>query len=154
LSKWSKRSNTSSQVQQYTIDEYKNKFEELKEALANTGFDVDLIAFRENEDEQEWDVREIVQRMACFLKDRWRTTQPASMYRSKGKALDLYTNESSRDEFRRLFRYHQRDRTDFRIAFTERIPATELRFNEFRKVTISVTIPKSLLNSSRLLSFV
>lgn len=94
--------NTSSQVQQYTLDEYQNKFEELKEALANGGFDVSLVAFRENE-EKEWDVREIIQRLACFHKDRWKITQPTSMYRSKGKALDLYTNEASRGEFRKLY---------------------------------------------------
>lgn len=94
--------NTSSQVQQFTIDEYQNKFEELKAALERGGFNPDLVAFRENED-KEWDVREIVQRLACFLKDRWKTTQPASMYRSKGKALDLYTNDASHPEFARLF---------------------------------------------------
>ena len=66
------------------------------------GFDVSQIAFRENE-EKEWDIREIVQRMACFLKDRWKSTQPANMYKSKGKALDLYTNESTRDEFSKLY---------------------------------------------------
>ena len=65
------------------------------------GFDVSLVAFRENED-KEWDVREIVQRMACFLRDRWRTVQPTQMYRSKGKALDLFTSEEFREEFRKL----------------------------------------------------
>jgi hypothetical protein len=94
--------NTSSQVQQYTLDEYQNKFEELKLALSKGGFNTELIAFRENE-EKEWDVREVVQRMACFLKERWKTTQPASMYRSRGKALDLYTSETTREEFRRLY---------------------------------------------------
>ncbi len=94
--------NTSSQVQQYTLDEYQNKFDELKEALKKGGFDPSLIAFRENED-KEWDIREVVQRMACFLKERWKSPQPASMYKSKGKALDLYTNESTRDEFRKLY---------------------------------------------------
>jgi hypothetical protein len=94
--------NTSSQVQQFTLDEYQNKFDELKDALQNQGFDPNLIAFRENE-EKEWDVREVIQRMACFLKDRWKTTQPASMYRSKGKALDLYTNETSHGEFTKLY---------------------------------------------------
>ena len=94
--------NTSSQVQQYTLDEYQNKFDELKVALSDAGFDVSLIAFRENE-EKEWDVREIVQRMACFLKERWKFTQPTSMYRSKGKALDLYTSEVTRPEFRKLY---------------------------------------------------
>jgi hypothetical protein len=94
--------NTSSQVQQFTLDEYQNKFDELKDALQKGGFDPGVVAFRENED-KEWDVREIVQRLACFLKERWKTTQPASMYRSKGKALDLYTNEASHDEFRKLY---------------------------------------------------
>jgi hypothetical protein len=94
--------NTSSQVQQYTLDEYQNKFDELKDALSNANFDPGLVAFRENE-EKDWDVREIIQRMACFLKDRWKMTQPTSMYRSKGKALDLYTNESTRLEFRKLY---------------------------------------------------
>lgn len=94
--------NTSSQVQQFTLDEYQNKFDELKDALQKGGFDPSVVAFRENE-EKEWDVREIVQRLACFLKDRWKTTQPASMYRSKGKALDLYTNESTHEEFRKLY---------------------------------------------------
>jgi len=94
--------NTSSQVQQFTLDEYQDKFEELKVALAQGGFDISQIAFRENE-EKEWDVREVVQRMACFLKDRWRSIQPASMYKSKGKALELYTSPSTRDEFRKLF---------------------------------------------------
>lgn len=95
--------NTSSQVQQYTLDEYQNKFDDLKDALAKAGFDISLIAFRENEEEKEWDIREIIQRMACFLKDRWKFTQPTSMYRSKGKALDLFTNNTTKPEFERLY---------------------------------------------------
>src|SRR5216684_7196343 len=94
--------NTSSQVQQYTLDEYQNKFDDLKTALSMSGFDVNLVAFRENE-EKEWDIREIVQRMACFLKDRWRFIQPTSMYKSKGKALDLFTNDATRPEFEKLY---------------------------------------------------
>jgi hypothetical protein len=94
--------NTSSQVQQFTLDEYNNKFEELKVALQKGGFDPNVIAFKENE-EKDWDVREVIQRLACFLKERWKTTQPASMYKSKGKALDLYTNETTHDEFRKLY---------------------------------------------------
>lgn len=94
--------NTSSQVQQYTLDEYNNLFEELKDALQRVGFDVTLIAFRENE-EKEWHVLEIIQRLACFLKDRWIDSNPASMYKSKGKALELFTTEGTRPEFRKLF---------------------------------------------------
>ena len=62
----------------------RNKFDGLKTALSTVGFDVSLVAFRENE-EKEWDIREIVQRMACFLKDRWKFIQPTSIYKSKGK---------------------------------------------------------------------
>ena len=94
--------NTSSQVQQYTLDEYQNKFEGLKNALSMSGFDVNLVAFRENE-EKDWDIREIIQRMACFLKDRWKFVQPTSMYKSKGKALDLFTNDTTRPEFEKLY---------------------------------------------------
>jgi NTP pyrophosphatase (non-canonical NTP hydrolase) len=94
--------NTSSQVQQFTLDEYQNRFDELKKALRDTGFDISLIAFRENED-KEWEIREIIQRMACFLKDRWKTVQPTQMYRSKGKALDFFTNQEVQEEFRRLY---------------------------------------------------
>lgn len=94
--------NTSSQVQQFTIDEYQNKFEALKEALTKGGFDTSLIAFRENE-EKDWEVREIIQRVGCFLKDRWKSTQPTQMYRSKGKALELFTADTSSPEFERLY---------------------------------------------------
>lgn len=94
--------NTSSQVQQFSIDEYQDKFEDLKAALAGRGFDVNLVGFRENED-KEWDVREVIHRAACFLKERWRSSQPTQMYKSKGKALELYTNPDSRREFERLY---------------------------------------------------
>src|SRR5579875_3889491 len=38
--------NTSSQVQQFTLEEYAGEFEELKEALSKAGFDISHIAFR------------------------------------------------------------------------------------------------------------
>jgi hypothetical protein len=94
--------NTSSQVQQFTLDEYRHEFDELKDALVKSGFDVNLISFRENED-KEWHIVEIIQRMSCFLKERWQETHPASMYKSKGKALELFTNTATRPEFYRLF---------------------------------------------------
>lgn len=94
--------NTSAQVKQVSLDEYANKFEELKGALVDSGFDVNLVAFRENE-EKDWTVEEIVQRMACFLKERWTETEPASMYKSKSKALELYTSDATRAEFRKLY---------------------------------------------------
>jgi hypothetical protein len=94
--------NTSAQVKQVSLDEYGNKFDDLKEALIASGFDVAHVAFRENEN-KEWSVEEIVQRMACFLRERWTETHPASMYKSKSKALDLYTNDSTRPEFEKLY---------------------------------------------------
>jgi len=110
--------NTSSQVQQFTLDEYASEFEELKDALGKAGFDIELIAFRENED-REWKILEVIQRMACFLKERWQLTQPASMYKSKGKGLELYINEHSRGEFRRLY-----DVVYDVVTFSEFIQAT------------------------------
>jgi hypothetical protein len=94
--------NTSAQVKQVSLEEYANHFEELKTALTENGFDISQIAFRENEN-KEWSVEEIIQRMACFLKERWTETHPASMYKSKSKALELYTGEATRPEFRKLF---------------------------------------------------
>jgi hypothetical protein len=94
--------NTSLQVQQYSLDEYNNKFEPLKEALRESGFDLNVVAFRENED-KEWHVIEVIQRLGCFLKDRWVGTQPLAMYKSKGKALKLFTTEDGRQEFSQLY---------------------------------------------------
>jgi hypothetical protein len=94
--------NTSAQVKQVSLDEYQNKFDDLKKALTEDGFDIDLVAFRENED-KEWTVEEIIQRIACFLKDRWTETHPASMYKSKSKALELYTNDNTHSEFQKLY---------------------------------------------------
>ncbi|MGI8980056.1 MAG: AIPR family protein [Pirellulaceae bacterium] len=94
--------NTSAQVKQVSLDEYANKFDELKRALTDSGFDTLNVAFRENE-EKEWTVEEIIQRMACFLKERWTETHPASMYKSKSKALELYTSDTTREEFAKLY---------------------------------------------------
>jgi hypothetical protein len=94
--------NTSAQVKQVSLDEYANKFDELKKALTDSGFDINQVAFRENEN-KEWAVEEIIQRMACFLKERWTETHPASMCKSKSKALELFTNDATRPEFRKLY---------------------------------------------------
>src|SRR5258708_3114433 len=75
--------NTSTQVKQVTLDEYQGEFEELKQALQRTGFDINVVAFRENED-KEWTVEEILQRLACFLKGRSQDTPPASIFKSNG----------------------------------------------------------------------
>lgn len=93
--------NTSTQVRSYTLEEYQGEFDEIKEALRKADFDLNLVAFRENEEGKEWHILEILQRMACFLRERWQVTQPVQVYKSKGKALEMY--QSDRDEFRKLY---------------------------------------------------
>jgi len=93
--------NTSIQVKRFTLEEYRGKFDELKAAMTATKFDISHVAFRENED-KPWQVTEIIQRLACFLKDRWKIIPPSSMYRSKEKALQLFINDEV-GEFKRLY---------------------------------------------------
>ena len=93
--------NTSVQVKQFTLEEYGGKFEPLKRALTASNFDISQVAFRENED-KPWHVLEIIQRLACFLKDRWKLVPPSSMYRSKDKALQLFINDNA-GEFVKLY---------------------------------------------------
>ena len=93
--------NTSVQVKRFTLEEYRGKFDELKDALTASRFDISHVAFRENED-KPWQVTEIVQRLACFLKDRWKIIPPSSMYRSKDKALQLFINDEV-GEFKKLY---------------------------------------------------
>jgi hypothetical protein len=93
--------NTSVQVKRFTLEEYRGKFDELKDALTDARFDISQVAFRENED-KPWQVTEIIQRLACFLKDRWKIIPPSSMYRSKDKALQLFINDEA-GEFKKLY---------------------------------------------------
>lgn len=88
--------NTSTQVKEHTMDEYRNEFQPLKDILTNAGFDINTISFREN-DSGTWDVRDIVQRLGCFLKDK--PNLGPQLYKSKGKALKLYIDPKTRDEF-------------------------------------------------------
>ena len=93
--------NTSVQVKAFTLEEYRGKFDELKDALVSSKFDTGHVAFRENE-EKPWHVLEIIQRLACFLKERWKIVPPSSMYRSKDKALQLFINDEV-GEFAKLY---------------------------------------------------
>jgi len=43
------------------------------------------------------DVRDIVQRLGCFLKDK--PNLGPQLYKSKGKALKMYIDGKTRDEF-------------------------------------------------------
>ena len=88
--------NTSTQVKEHTMDEYRNEFQPLKDILTSSGFDVSNISFKEN-DAGTWDVREILQRLGCFLKDK-----PAlgpQLYRSRQKALKMYIDPKTREDF-------------------------------------------------------
>jgi hypothetical protein len=61
--------NTSTQVKEHTMDEYRNEFQPLKDILSKSGFDISNISFQEN-DPGTWDIRLILQRLGCFLKDK------------------------------------------------------------------------------------
>lgn len=93
--------NTSIQVKRFTLEEYRGKFDKLKNALTAAKFDISQVAFRENED-KPWQVTEIIQRLACSLKDRWKIIPPSSMYRSKEKALQLFIADDA-GEFEKLY---------------------------------------------------
>jgi hypothetical protein len=88
--------NTSTQVKEHTIDEYRNEFQPLKDIFTKAGFNIVHIAFREN-DTAQWDIRDILQRLGCFLKDK--QSLGPQMYKSKQKALKLYIDSKTRDDF-------------------------------------------------------
>jgi hypothetical protein len=96
--------NTSIQVQASTMYDYQGKFEELKRALREGGFDPKHVAWRENV-KNAWRQRDVIQRMACFLQ-RWNKRgagTPKSMYSSKNRAVEYYVDEETRGEFRELY---------------------------------------------------
>jgi hypothetical protein len=88
--------NTSTQVKEHTMDEYRNEFQPLKDIFSNSRFDIKNISFREN-DPGTWDIRDILQRLGCFLKDK--ATLGPQLYKSKGKALKMYIDTKTRPEF-------------------------------------------------------
>lgn len=88
--------NTSTQVKEHTMDEYRNEFQPLKDIFTRSGFDIKNISFREN-DAGAWDIRDILQRLGCFLKDK--QALGPQMYKSKQKALKLYIDPKTREDF-------------------------------------------------------
>jgi hypothetical protein len=79
--------NTSTQVKDYTLDDYRSEFDGLKQALADQQFDTKEIAWREN-DTGYWDIREIVQRLALFIPDK--PNFGPRLYKSRQSALRMY----------------------------------------------------------------
>lgn len=94
--------NTSLQVQSYSIEDYKGSFDPIKEALKAAKFDPGLVAYRENM-AKPWHITEVIQRLACFLVEEWRTKHPTSMYTSKNRAVKLYLSGEKQAEFESLF---------------------------------------------------
>lgn len=88
--------NTSTQVKEHTMDEYRNEFQPLKDIFSNSGFDTKHISFKEN-DAGAWDIRDILQRLGCFLKDK--QNLGPQLYKSKQKALKLYIDSKTRADF-------------------------------------------------------
>jgi hypothetical protein len=88
--------NTSTQVKEHTMDEYRNEFQPLKDILTRSGLDIKHISFKEN-DSGAWDIRDILQRLGCFLKDK--QNLGPQMYRSKQKALKMYIDPKTREDF-------------------------------------------------------
>jgi hypothetical protein len=88
--------NTSTQVKEHTMDEYRNEFQPLKDIFSASGFNIKHISFREN-DSGTWDIRDILQRLGCFLKDK--QSLGPQLYKSKQKALKLYIDPKTREDF-------------------------------------------------------
>jgi hypothetical protein len=96
--------NTATAVSVHTEYEYEGKYEDLKLALKRAGFPFEeLVAFKENED-REWNVREIVHRMSVFLPS-WsvKNISPYTMYRSRGKSMEMFVNKENHKEFVQLY---------------------------------------------------
>jgi hypothetical protein len=96
--------NTSTAVQAHTLYDYRREFDDLKKVLKGAGIDLSTIAFREGELGKALEIREIIQRLACFH-PKWKTASvtPVSMYRGRGKALEMYVNEETHKGFVALF---------------------------------------------------
>lgn len=88
--------NTSLQVQGYTMIFYQGGFDPLIRALDKDGFPSGLVAFREGEPTKAWNVKQIIQILACFLLDEWENTVPTSMYTAQNRAVQLYLNKQEK----------------------------------------------------------
>lgn len=94
--------NTSLQVQTHSMIYYQGGFDPLIRALEKDGFEAGHVAFRENEP-KAWNVKEIIQRLACFLLDEWENKIPTSMYTSQNRAMALYLNKEKSKQFEELY---------------------------------------------------
>jgi len=94
--------NTSTQVQDKSLDELRDKFKEIKDAIAKTPY-ADKVAYRENEpsDQKPIDIRDLVSYLTCFNIDLYGDDQqPVSAFSSKKKCLDDFRD--NQDSFKKL----------------------------------------------------
>lgn len=90
--------NTSLQVHKKSLMDLGQKFDRIKEALRDDGFD-ECIAWHENED-GDVDVVDVIAVLSCF--DTWtfpdRTSHPVDAYRRKQSMLDRFASDPTRIE--------------------------------------------------------
>ena len=86
--------NTTVQVQPSSLDNLRGRFDWIKKTIKGMPY-TDDVGYEENEN-KEYDIREIVSLMAMFnVKHFPATTHPKMAYVSKAKCLDLYEKEQA-----------------------------------------------------------
>ncbi len=103
-SNWWKRSTPRRKCSSSRSTNTRTNSRNLKQHSMAEGFDPDLVAFRENED-KEWDVREIVQRLETFPQrpvENHAALIDVPIKKAK-PSQNLYTNDATHEEFVRLF---------------------------------------------------
>ena len=91
------RFQTGNAGKEYTLDDFKGEFDELKELLSSEPFSED-IGYTENAF-REYDVLDLIQRLTLFCTALYPNTgdsQPIIAYRSKAKCLEQFVNEKSK----------------------------------------------------------
>lgn len=91
--------NTSRQVKDNSLANYRNEFDWYKRVLQESGWKLDTIAFMEGES-RDWTILTINKRASLFVKDLLGTKSPLTVYKSAGRALQMYLN--NKDEYKKL----------------------------------------------------
>lgn len=93
--------NTSLQVKETSLSEYRNEFEWYKETLRKLGWKPDTTSYKEGVN-KDWNITEINQRATLFLKSVWLQKQPIDVYKSSGRALRMFLRDSMKEEYEKL----------------------------------------------------
>lgn len=91
--------NTSRQVKEHSLADYRGEFGWYKEMLAKAGVPLDNVGFREGE-KRPWQVLTVNKRAAVMLKERWKSKDPMQVYKSSKWSLTLFLD--NKEEFRLL----------------------------------------------------